>query len=102
MEGASGSAFLVDNQEQSQSVAVTCQDEIPRPPLTSDKIEVQVLYNESQTASATARLYHDATAKDGTPIDELIFRHPKTGMDVFIAGFGKTFDAILQSIQLIP
>lgn len=101
MEGATGSAFLVNTQNQNESVAIACQEEIPRPPLTADKIETRTIYNPTKTASVSARLYHDASAKDGTPIDELIFRHPKTGIDIFIAGFGETFDNIIATVKLL-
>lgn len=102
MEGATWSAFLVNAQDENGSVAIACQQEIPRPPLTADNIEARVVYNEAKTASASARLYHDASAKDGTAIDELIFRHPKTGMDIFIAGFGEIFDQVIATVKLLP
>lgn len=99
---SSTSAFLVDNKEASQSVALACQEDIPRPPLPADRIETRIIRNEARTASVSARLYHDASPKDGTRIDELIFRHPKTGIDVFIAGFGETFNQVIQTIKLLP
>jgi hypothetical protein len=102
MEGASGSAFLIDSKNQNESIAIACQEEIPRPPLTADKIETVILYNESKSASVAAKLFHDASAKDGTPLDQLIFRHPKTQDDVYLAGFGETFNSIIKTIKLIP
>ncbi len=102
LNNATGSALLVNEIDNDQSIAIACQEEIPRPPLTADKIETLVIYNEAKTASVSAKLYHDASPKDGTAIDELIFRHPKTGMDIFIAGFGKTFDDIITTIKLLP
>lgn len=96
MDSASGSALLVDKTNTDQSVVVTCQKDIPRPALTTDNIETFVI------ASVSAKLYHDASAKDGTPIDELIFSHPKTGLDVFVAGYGETFNSVIASIILIP
>jgi hypothetical protein len=100
MEGASGSAFLINANNQNESIAIACQSDIPRPPLTLDKIETVILYNEAKTASAAAKLYHDASAKDGTPLDQFIFYHPTKDMDVFIAGFGKTFDTVIATLKL--
>jgi hypothetical protein len=102
MDNATGSALLVHATDKNESIAVACQEEIPRPPITASNIENMVIYNETKTASLSARLYHDASAQDGTPIDELIFRNPKTGMDVFIAGFGATFDQIIDTLILVP
>jgi hypothetical protein len=102
MDSATRSALLIHESDTEQSVALACQADIPRPPLTGDKIETLTLYNEAKTASVTARLYHDASANDGTPIDQLIFTHPTTSMDVFIAGFGETFDQLIKTIKLLP
>lgn len=96
MDSASGSALLVDKENTDQSVAVTCQKDIPRPNLTADSIETLAI------GSASAKLYHDSSSKDGTKIDELIFKHPDTGLDVFIAGFGQSFDAIIATVRLLP
>src|SRR5689334_13041045 len=85
MENASGSAILNNTTDKTQSIVLTCQKNIPRPPLTPDKIESLTLAT-STGASISAKLYHDASAKDGTPIDAIIFHHPKNGMDIFIAG----------------
>lgn len=99
---ATNSALLIHRTDQTQSIAVACQEEIPRPPIPADKIERRTIYNEAKTASISARLYHDASAKDGTPLDELIFRNPRTGMDIFIAGFGDTFNQIIETLKLLP
>lgn len=99
---ATESALFIHATDKDQSVVVACQAEIPRPPLTADRIENLVIYNEAQTASMSARLYHDSSAQDGTPIDELIFRNPKVGMDIFIAGFGETFNTIIETVKLLP
>lgn len=102
MRGATGSAFLINPTNQSDSIAVACQDEIPRPPLPNDKIDTLMIFGMSDTASVAAKLYHDGSPKDGTPINSLIFHHPKIDTDVFIAGFGKSFDAIISTIKLLP
>lgn len=95
-DGATNSALFIHTTVKDQSIAVACQEEIPRPPLTTDRIETMII------SSVSAKLYHDASAKDGTQIDELIFRNPKTGMDIFIAGFGETFDQVIETLKLIP
>jgi hypothetical protein len=102
LETATGSALLVDTTTKAQSLAIACQKEIPRPPIPADKIETRQLANSANTASISARLYHDASAKDGTPMDSLIFRVPKSGLDAFIAGYGETYDQILTTVKLIP
>lgn len=102
MDSASGSALFIDKEQTSQSVVITCQKDIPRPALSASNIESLTISNESGSASVSAKLYHDASAKDSTPIDELIFRHPKTGLDVYIAGFGETFNALISTVKLFP
>lgn len=99
LEATSGAMF-VDSQNASNSVALACQAEIPRPPLAPEKVETVTL-EATSGASISAKLYHDASSKDGSPIDELIFTHPKTGLDVFIAGFGATFKQILNSLKIL-
>jgi len=99
---ATNSALFVHKTDKDESIVALCQEEIPRPPIPPDNIERRTLYNEAQTASISARLYHDASAKNGTPLDELIFRNPKTGMDIFIAGFGETFNTIIKTVKLFP
>lgn len=95
LESASGSAVFTSPDKPEDSFLLTCQNEIPRPALTDDKIEVLVI------ASTSARLYHDASAKDGTPLDKLIFRHPTKRLDVLISGFSATFQDIIQSLTIL-
>ena len=102
LETATGSALLVDTTTKAQSLAIACQKEIPRPPIPAEKIETKMLTNTLKTASISAKLYHDASQKDGTPIDSLIFRIPGTGLDVFIAGYGETYNQILTTLILLP
>ncbi len=99
LEASAGAMFL-DPQSASSSVALACQDEIPRPPIPADQIEFITL-EATSGATVSGRLYHDASAKDGTPVDELIFTHPKTRLDVFLSGFGPVFDQILKSLQVL-
>lgn len=78
------------------SIVVLCQKDIPRVPLPDDKIGTVTI------GSTTAKLYHDTSQKDGTPVDKLIFTHPETGLDIYIAGFGVGFNQVVSTLQLLP
>lgn len=101
LENASGSAVFTDPEASTSAVLLTCQKDIPRIPLPLNRIETMVLFDETKTASVATRLYHDASLKDGTPVDKLIFHNPKTGVDVFLAGFGSVFEQIISSIRIL-
>lgn len=88
--------ILVEKSEAGQTVILTCQKDIPRSPLPADKIET------IKIGSVSAKLYHDTSPKDGTPIDILIFKHPKKPIDVYLAGYGVAFASILRSITITP
>ena len=92
--GASGSAVLSNSGE---TILMACQKNIPRPPLAINRIEEATL-----AGVMNAKLYHDASPKDGTPMEALIFTNPNNGLDVFISGLGTTFTQIISTIQLIP
>lgn len=96
---ATAGALFVDAQNASDSVALTCQEKIPLPALVPEKIE-QFTVTATTGATLSAKLYHDASPKDGTPIDKLIFTHPTNGFDILLAGFGKVFQEILASLKL--
>ncbi len=96
---ATAGAIFVDPEDASSSVALACQKEIPLPALVPERIE-QLNVTATTGATLSAKLYHDASPKDGTPIDKFIFTHPKTGLDVLIAGFGTTFQQIITSLKL--
>lgn len=101
MENASGSAILQNaNDVSAENIVITCQKGIPRPALPSDKIESLSL-SVSDGSSVSAKLYHDQSAKDGSPIDAVIFTHPTNKLDVFIAGYGADFNALIKTIQVI-
>ncbi len=93
---ASMSAIFADPQNANVMIVFTCQKDIPKPPLPTDKIEA------IKIGSISATLYHDTTARDGKPIDKLIFHHPKTGLDIFLAGLGPIFQQTLASIRILP
>ncbi len=100
MESTASGVILADIKNPESSIIIACQTDIPRVPLTPDRIETMTISGGSGPASVSARLYHDASAKDGTPIDKLIFSHPTTGLDVFIAGFGPVFNALIATVSL--
>jgi len=76
-------------------VVLTCQKDIPKPPLSLQNIE------DTMIGNVAAKLYHDTSAKDGTKVDALIFTHPKTKLDVFVGGYGSTFNTIIQSLKIL-
>jgi hypothetical protein len=100
LDGASGSAVFTDPSDETNGVVVTCQADIPRPPIVAERIE-KVALTTADGATFSANLYHDATPKDGTPIDELIFTHPTTGLDVYLAGIGEVFNQILGTLRIL-
>ncbi len=95
LESASGSAVLLNPDNAQSSIAVACQKDIPRPALTQENMELATV------SGVIATIYHDASAKDGTAIDKLIFLHPKNGLDIFVAGTGTVFDQILSSLNIL-
>jgi len=97
---ATAGAMFIDPQSASNSVALTCQANIPRPPLSPEKTEAVTL-EATSGASISATLYHDTSTKDGTPVDKLIFTHPKSGLDIFLAGFGETLKQILPTLKIL-
>ena len=101
MDNASGSAVLI-NQASNESITVTCQKNIPRKALPPENIETVILTDASRSASISATLYHDTAPIDGTPLDVLIFRNPKNGLDIFLAGSGETLKQIISSLKLLP
>ena len=101
LENASGSAILNNPVDKTQSITLTCQKSIPKPALTADKIETLTIPATSG-ATLSAKLYHDTSAKDGTPINVIIFTHPTNGMEGFVAGYGSAFDAAIKTLNILP
>jgi hypothetical protein len=100
MQSSSSGVILTNTTHPETSVVVVCQDEVPRVPLSPDKMESVVIRQASGSASASATLYHDTSPKGDTSIDKLIFTHPSTKLDVFVAGFGPIFDRVVTSLRL--
>lgn len=82
--------------KEPETINLACSGQIPRPPLARDRIDTATV------AGLTVNLYHDASAKDGTPLDAIIFTHPKNGLDVAILGFGEAFKKLVPTIRLLP
>lgn len=91
----SAGALITDPKDPKTMIVVACQKNIPRVPLPPERIET------IRIASISAKLYHDRSLKDGTPIDKLIFYNPKTKLDVFLAGLGPVFDAAVASLKIL-
>lgn len=95
LENASGSAAFTGASAE-EGVLLTCQKSIPRPALDEDRIE------DVRIGSVAAKLYHTQSASDGSAIDSLIFRHPATRLDVFLAGTGELFRTLITTLRLLP
>jgi hypothetical protein len=90
---ATNSAQFVSADES--VIQFGCQKDIPTFALSEDKIETVKI------ASMTGTLYHTTSPKDGTRVDALIVKHPTTSMDIYLAGLGSTFSAIIKSIEVL-
>ena len=96
LDSATTSAAFTDPVNQNNGVLVTCQKNIPRPAVAEENIET------TNVGSVSAKIFHATSPKDGTAIDSFIVRHPKTGLDIFIAGIGPAFHQITKSLKLLP
>lgn len=79
----------------SPKIAIVCAPEIPKPALVPNKIV------DTKLGTASAKLYHDTSQKDGSPLDEVITRIPGKDMEIFVAGFGPTLQQILSSFKFL-
>lgn len=78
-----------------EEVNIACQSDIPRPPLTPDKIEAIVV------DGVNAELYHDVSARDGSPVDKVIGDIPGSDLDFYLAGYGEAFDNLVSSFRWV-
>lgn len=99
MESSGSGVILTNMATPNESIVVVCQSDIPRVSLSPDLTDTMTIRAASGTSTISAVLYHDASAKDGSKVDKLIFTHPKTNLDVYIAGFGATFDQLISSLR---
>lgn len=100
-ENASGGAVLNKGNDQSQSIVMACQKDIPRPALPLNQTE-KLYFPDENGASVAAMLYHDTGAKNGTPVDAVIFTHPTRKTDIFISGTGPLFEAVVKTVRILP
>lgn len=100
-ENASGSAVLQNAGDKNKSIIMTCQRNIPRPALPAENIE-SLSIPTTGGATVSAKLYHDQSSQDGTPIDAVIFTHPTSKLDIFIAGYGDAFNSLIKTITITP
>src|SRR3989344_6375559 len=80
------------NAKTGENIYILCGTEFPRPPLSAEQIETATV------AGQKATIYHDASAKDGTPLDVVVFSHPKNNLEVALFGFGEVFKKVIQSL----
>ncbi len=102
LESTASGTILTDPKNQQDSIIIVCQKDIPRVPLAADQMEKLTIVSASGSATLSATLYHDASEKDGTKIDKLIFYNPYKKLDVFIAGFGNVYQNAIKTIKLLP
>jgi len=88
-------AIFLNKTNPTDIVVLTCQKDIPKPPISAENTETKIIGN------VTAKLYHDSSQKDGTKVDALIFTHPKTNLDILIGGYGTLFTSIIQSLKIL-
>ncbi|OGG15515.1 hypothetical protein A3D77_06745 [Candidatus Gottesmanbacteria bacterium RIFCSPHIGHO2_02_FULL_39_11] len=89
-KSANGQAtILTDPKNTNASIAVTCLDKVPRPPVSSDKIESITLSGEPAT------LYHD------TEREIVIVKNPNTQKEILLAGTNPLFSTILKTFELL-
>lgn len=101
IQEATNSAILLNPDDKTMSLLIACQKDIPKPPLAAGKIEnIKIASNSAAPNGYAAKRYHDSSQKDGTPIDTLIFTHPTSKMDVFIATVGFPLDELLTTLTL--
>lgn len=89
------SIIFTNPDDPKDALIIVCAKTIPKPSVAAEKIEAVTM---DKTA---AILYHDLNP-DGTPRDEVIIKNPEKGMEIIIAGYGKTFNTALSSFRFIP
>ncbi|MFC1647216.1 hypothetical protein ACFL1A_02940 [Patescibacteria group bacterium] len=95
LDVGTGGVMLINTDDPHDSIAIICQDDIPKPALAQTNIE------NIEVSSVSAALFHDSTPKEGSPSDKLIFTHPTSKLDVMISGFGSSFDVLIKTLKLL-
>lgn len=89
------STIITDPDDPASAIVAICQEEIPKPPLLPERIK------DITIDGVAAKLYHDVSAKDGSPRDEIIVRHPAKNWDIIVAGYGTTFEEAVSSFKFL-
>jgi len=95
LDDKAGSMQLTNKTNKEDVIIMTCQAEIPRPALPQDKIEKMTI------SGMSVNLYHDSSEKDGSKLDAIIFTHPTKKTDVFISGYGSSFNALISTVSIL-
>lgn len=98
-EESSIGAMLKDDAA-SDSIIMACQKNIPRPAIPASSIDTILIHVAQYAATISAKLYHDKSAQDGAPTDAFIFKHPKSKLDIFIAGYGPQFNDVIKTLTI--
>lgn len=101
IESTASGTILANTTRPNESIVIMCQKTAHQTKLTPEYTDTMTIQAATGSASASATLYHDTSAKDGAPVDNLIFTHPKTGLDVFVGGFGPIFNQIITTLKLL-
>jgi hypothetical protein len=92
---ASSSAVFINKSNETDTIRLICGIEFPKPPLAKDRI------NEATVGGQLATVYHDASAKDGTPLDVYVMIHPLHQFEIALFGYGAHFEAVLQTLKYV-
>lgn len=84
LESASGSAAFT-SANGDDGIILTCQNDVPRPAETNETVE------DIRIGTVAAKLYNN---------QYVIFRHPGTKLDVFLAGSGEVFQNLLKTLTI--
>jgi hypothetical protein len=95
----SGTAF-VDTIHPNQSVVLDCKPTIPPFAVTPDNVESVTVHSAGGTATISGKIYHTTAAQDGSHVDKLVVLNAKKGVDVYLGGYGATYQQIIQSLKL--
>lgn len=82
------SAAALSRKGNSDNILMTCKETIP--PIT-------IAHEPVTIASVAATLYHSAL-QDGSPQDFIIVKHPNYNLQIYIGGYGQTFDYVLNHL----
>lgn len=93
-EEATNAARLTSTLSK-ETIDIACGKTLPKPPLPKEKIEAVTV------ASISATIFHDASAKDGSPRDVVVVTHPQKQLEIALFGHGDVFRKVLESLKLL-